>query len=187
MKNKRIPKINKMQHSASKIKSPQLNSRLGTISFSFEILEFTEYFNLDGTCINWSLELFNMLKDISSIKKEELLNGSYAKSKYRVHSHENAQPPSKMPVGVELKDCYQIRISKSKGGIHGIFVDNIFYIIWLDPLHNMYPDEKYGGLRKVKAGSTCCKDREQIIVELQEHNNKLKEENKTYQEIFETL
>lgn len=180
MKNK-IPKARKAQNSKNKIKRQSLDLKQSGITFSFEILETTEYFNLDGTCINWTTELFGMLKEISSIKKENLLNGSYAKSKYRVHSHENASPPSKLPEGVELKDCYQIRISKSKGGIHGVFYDNIFYVIWFDPLHNMYPDDKYGGLRKVKPGSTCCKDREEIIKQLQERNDELMKENQIYE------
>ena len=185
MKNNKIPKANKNSDSTDKIKRQSLHLTQSAISFSFETLEMTEYFNLDGTCVNWASELFNMLKDVSSIKKEELLNGSYAKSKYRVHSHENATPPCKMPDGVELKDCYQIRISKSKGGVHGIFNENVFYIIWLDPLHNMYPDDRYGGLRKVKPGSTCCKDMEQIIEQLHENNNELKKENEMYREMFE--
>ena len=187
MKNSRIPKASEVSESTSKIKRQQLTFTQSAISFSFEALETTEYFNLDGTCINWSSELFNMLKEVSSIKKEELISGSYANSKYRVHSHENATPPSKVPDGVELKDCYQIRISKSKGGIHGVFNGNVFYVIWLDPLHNMYLDDKYSGLRKVKSGSTCCKDRDQIIEQLRESNDKLREENKTYQEIFESI
>ena len=54
-------------------------------------------------------------------------------------------------------------------------------------LHNMYPDDRYGGLRKVKPGSTCCKDRDQIIEQLQESIDKLKEENKIYQEMFEAI
>lgn len=177
MRNSRIPKASKVIDSKSNIKRQQLNYTPETISFSFEALERTEYFNLDGTCINWSSELFDMLKNVSSLKKDELLNGSYAKSTYRVHSHENANPPSKLPEGVALKDCYQIRISKSKGGIHGIFYENIFYIIWLDPLHNMYPNENYGGLRRIKPESTCCKDRDEIIEKLQKENNKLMKEN----------
>ena len=105
MKNSRIPKATKISEPTSKIKRQHLNYTQSAISFSFEALETTEYFNLDGTCVNWSLELLDMLKDVSSIKKEELLNGSYAKSKYRVHSHETATPPSKLPDGVELNDC----------------------------------------------------------------------------------
>lgn len=181
MKNNRIPKANKVSDLKVSIKRQQLNCTQSAISFSFEALEITEYFNLDGTCANWSSELFEMLKNISSINKEKLLSGAYAKSTYRVHSHENASPPSSLPEGVELKDCYQIRISKSKGGIHGVFFDNVFYIIWLDPLHNMYPNENYGGLRKVKQGSTCCKDRDQIIEKLQENNKKLREENEYWE------
>lgn len=57
-------------------------------------------------------------------------------------------------------------------------IDNIFYVIWLDPLHNMYPDDKYGGLRKVKPHSTCCKDRDEEIIQLKQENEKLLNENK---------
>lgn len=185
MKNSKIVKANKVSESDSRIKKQSLNITQRGISFSFEILQTTEYFDLDRTCVNWSVDLFNMLKNVSSIKKEDLLSGSYAKSTYRVHSHENANPPSELPEGVELKDCYQIRISKSKGGIHGVFFDDVFYVIWLDPLHNMYPDEKYGGLRKVRPGSTCCKDREELMEQLQEENNKLSEENQMLNEMLE--
>lgn len=184
MKNK-IPKPRKV--SEVSIKRQKLNYTPAAISFSFEALEETEYFNLDGTCINWSSELFKMMKYISTLKQEELLSGAYAKSTYRIHSHENASPPSPLPEGVELKDCYQIRISKSKGGIHGIFYDNIFYVIWLDPLHNMYPDDRYGGLRKIKPGSTCCKDREELLEKLQLENKRLREENQYWEKAIEEL
>lgn len=70
MKNSRIPKARKISESTTKIKRQQLNFTQSAISFSFEALETTEYFNLDGTCLNWSLELFDMLKDISSKKKK---------------------------------------------------------------------------------------------------------------------
>ena len=81
---------------------------------------------------------------------------------------ETAKCPSPLPAGVDLKDCYQIRISASKGGIHGVFHENTFYVIWFDPLHNMYPDDRFGGLRKVKAPSTCCKDRDDELQRLRE-------------------
>lgn len=70
-----------------------------------------------------------MLRCIFSMKKEALLNGSYSNSTYRVHLHANSMPLYKLLDGVELKNCYQIRISKFKGGIHGIFNENIFYVI----------------------------------------------------------
>lgn len=178
----RIPKQQISKEEKQLIPSVSLARNKECISFSFEALETTEYFNLDATCSNWSSELFDMLKIVSAAKKSELLSGRYRN--YRVHNHENATPPSKLPDGVTLKECYQIRISKSKGGIHGIFYENIFYVIWLDPLHNMYPDEHYGGLKKIKPPNTCCRDREKTIVDLQEQINQLKDELEFYKEYY---
>lgn len=155
------------------------HGNLDKILFSFEILDETDYFRLEGTCNNWSAELFRMMRDVSKINRNELLS----LKTYRVHQHGNIKPPSQLPEGIQIKDCYQIRISKSKGGIHGVFYDNIFYVVWLDPLHNMYPDDKYGGLRKVKPTSTCCKDRDEIITQLKDENEKLKKDILEWEEL----
>lgn len=78
----------------------------------------------------------------------------------------DASAPCKVPESVSLENMWKIRISKSKGGIHGIFVDNVFYVIWFDPHHNLYPDKNHGGLRKVTPPSTCCKDRDKELKQL---------------------
>ena len=176
MSKRRIPKP-KLECDLKSVPKPSFlpSDKDSTVIFSFASLEWTEYFNLYATCPNWSFDLLNMLKSVSKISKTDLLSGKL--TTYRVHTHENAKPPNSLPEGVSLKDCYQIRISKSKGGIHGIFVENIFYIIWLDPLHNMYPDDRFGGLRTIKPPTTCCRDREEMIFQLQQENVKLREEN----------
>ncbi len=115
--------------------------------FSFESLERNKYFDIDLKTGAWASELFDMMKVVSGVAVKELMAGSF--KTFRVHSHENAHPPCPLPAGVELKDFYQIRLSKSKGCIHGVFQDNVFYVMWFDPLHNMYPDEHYGGLKEV--------------------------------------
>ena len=153
-----------------------------TVVFSFEAYDKTEYFNLDGTCQNWAAELIDMMQDVSTHTVVELTSGRY--NKYRVHDHRSVKKcPSPLPAGVALKDMYQIRISKSKGGIHGVFRENTFYVIWLDPLHNMYPDEKYGGLRKVRETSTCCKDRDEELLRLQEELEKARNEAKEWEQL----
>lgn len=174
----RIPKP--AQVTSTTIKKPGLISAADKIVFSFESLERTEYFNLDCTCENWFSDLFDMLKNISGISKKDLFSGKFRT--YRIHSHETAKPPNRLPDGVALKDLYQMRIGTSKGGIHGIFYDNIFYVIWLDPLHNMYPDSRFGGLRKIKAPKTCCMDRDEQLIQLQNENQTLKEELKLWNE-----
>lgn len=133
-----------------------------SIVFSFKAVEKNEYFNLDSTCQNWAGELFDIMKIISNAKLKEIYSGQYSGgSTLRIHQHRNAQAPCKTPV--PLEQMWQIRIAKSKGGIHGVFAENIFYVIWLDPLHNLYPDERYGGLKKISPPTTCCMDREEEL------------------------
>ncbi|HHX14344.1 MAG TPA: hypothetical protein GX726_05265 [Clostridiales bacterium] len=168
----RIPKPKST--SQNRVIGPYFISTKENVSFSFAAIERTEYFNLDGTCENWASELFEMLKNASNYPKVDLITNKLRT--YRVHNHENAKPPSPLPKGVALKDCYQIRISKAKGGIHGVFNENVFYVIWFDPLHNMYPDDRVGGLRKVHSPSSCCKDRDEIIAKLKDKIIQLEED-----------
>lgn len=179
MRNK-IPKQTQVE-TKTLIPKPEIPIKQG-ISFSFEILETTEYFNLDSTCANWSSELFEMMRNVCKIDKQQLLLGTYGT--YRVHSHGNAKPPNPFPQNINAKDCYQIRISKSKGGIHGVFYENVFYVIWLDPLHNMYPDDRHGGLKKIKPPKTCCMDRDEELNRIGEENEKLKIQIKEYEELL---
>ena len=169
----RIPKANRPPIGGHTI-PPHFIPMTEKVTFSFSALEKTKHFNLDATCPNWSSELFEMLRNVSNYSKTELISGRLRT--YRVHNHETAHPPDPLPDGVALKDCYQIRISKSKGGIHGVFNENVFYVIWLDPLHNMYPDDRYGGLKVITPPKTCCMDRNEALEELKRENAQLKED-----------
>jgi hypothetical protein len=168
--------------STTKIPMPFVPNEKNVI-FSFRTLDTNEYFNLDCTCANWSSELFNMMREVSTKNVNEILSNKY--KTYRVHNHSTAKLPIKPPFEIKMDDFYQIRISKSKGGIHGIFYENIFYVVWLDPLHNMYPDDKFGGLRILRQPTTCCKEREEKITDMQEELKKVKEENEILTQLFE--
>lgn len=164
------------------------NSKLKTnenVIFSFVHLDRNEYFNLDGTCANWPSDLFYMLKQVSQIEVKRINSGQFSgeSSPLRIHTHINAKPPCDLPIDKDLEEFYQMRISASKGGIHGYFIDNVFYVVWLDPQHNMYPDDRFGGLKTIKPPSTCCKERDEEIIKLLEENNKLKEDISTWEEI----
>ncbi|MFH1766833.1 MAG: hypothetical protein ABH826_01935 [Patescibacteria group bacterium] len=40
-------------------------------------------------------------------------------------------------------DAWQFQISSNAHGrVHGYFLKNVFYIVWLDPEHELYPSEK---------------------------------------------
>lgn len=134
--------------------------------FSFEILEYNDYFNLNKTCERWGVDFINLLADLSKVTvKQFRCNPKFKSGTYRIHSHEDSRPPPSIsfPPKVKelgLKQFWQIALDKSSGRIHGILIDNVFYIIWLDPLHNLYPSKQYanGKHRKVTPPQKCCCD-----------------------------
>ena len=149
------------------------------IVFSFELLEFNEYFNIDCTCSNWSFDLMNMLRSISAVSRKMFkTDASFRNGTYRIHDLRNAVLPTAFPVSMSLKEVEQIRLGGSKGGIHGFLVDNVFYVVWLDPLHNAYPNERYGGLKKIQPPTTCCGWRDEELISLEE-------ENRVYRDMFD--
>lgn len=36
------------------------------------------------------------------------------------------------------EECWQLGINNQGFRIHGYFIENIFYVVWFDPNHNMY-------------------------------------------------
>lgn len=181
---KSIPKANisgKARITPSNVQEQEKNKK---VLFSFESVEKNEYFNLDGTCQNWSADLFDTMQKVSQINIKEIYAGKYSgkNSTLRIHQHGKAKAPCEMPKNVSLEDMWQIRISVSKGGIHGIFSDNIFYVIWFDPQHNLYPDKNHGGLKKVIPPSTCCKEREMELEQLKKEIEETKKEVKFWEE-----
>ncbi|WP_156650937.1 hypothetical protein [Massilia sp. Root133] len=43
--------------------------------------------------------------------------------------------------------AFEVRVGKAYGRIHGIVWDKVFYVVWFDPAHNLYPDDRFGGVR----------------------------------------
>lgn len=184
-----IPKPKKNQQTRIAPDNTKVNTENLKVLFSFETLERNEYFNLDGTCEKWASDLFDAMHKASNITMREIHAGNYSgkNSTFRIHRHETAKPPCKVPNNISLDELWQIRISKSKGGIHGLFIDNIFYVLWLDPQHNLYPDKNHGGLIKIVPPQTCCKEREECIQELKSQLDKAKESEKILLEYIDDI
>lgn len=116
-------------------------------SFSFSAFDRThELFNLSknskGDVMDgrWFLELLDCLKSVSGKNVDEL-----KKSKHELHpidwSKTNAKSPS------EQGEYWQFRIDKSSGRVIGLLIDSVFYVVWLDPHHNLTNSEGYGGVK----------------------------------------
>ena len=119
------------------------------LSFSFSALDLDhEYFNLGGAATDktvggkWFLDLLKCLKSVSQKTIPELKN-----SMYKLHPVDWENANVKCPDDNQA-EYWQLRINKSRGRVIGKLIDNIFYIIWLDPHHNLTNSEGYGTVKK---------------------------------------
>lgn len=159
-----------------------------TIVFNYDLLDLThDLFNLGGRCNNWFVKMFNVLSFLShEVTPERLYSREFTgkTSPIRFHKHKIEEVSDWPDFLTEQVDFYQIRFGLTNGGIHGLLIDNIFHIIWIDPHHNMYPNENYGGIKRFKRPGECCSYRDKELLKLEEEIKMLKEENKAFEQLF---
>lgn len=127
------------------------------ISFSFAYFKQYRYFGLDGVNASWFASLLDRLKDISD-KSPDIMGDYTARKQYRIHPVEWGQP--NIPIQRANLDAVpksyldndaeypilQFTISKSMGRVAGFFDEesSVFYIVLLDPKHNLQPTKDHG-------------------------------------------
>lgn len=121
-------------------------------SFSFYCFDRThELFNLgdntsDGVVSGkWFLDLLDCLKSVNNKAIAELKS-----SMHNLHPIRWSNVNANMPEEWGVVDYWQFRINKSKGRIIGFLYKNIFYVVWLDPHHNLTDSEGYGKAERYK-------------------------------------
>lgn len=148
------------------------------LTFSFRFFDRShEFFNLGGTCIEWCFTLFDILSEVSKQTKNELL--TINRNFYDTHLLDWGKTSTKFNFDdniLEQYDAYQFRLGKSKGRVHGFIIGNCFYIVWLDPSHNLYPDDKYGGIKTYQFNPSCHEKLLEKILDLENKNNDLKKD-----------
>ena len=120
------------------------------ITFSFSSFDCThKLFNLggkqeDGTVGGlWFLRLLECLKSVGGKKIEDLENKPFF-----LHRVNRETANAKPPTDSKQAEYWQFRLDKSHGRVVGILVDSVFYVVWLDPYHNLTNSEGYGGIQK---------------------------------------
>lgn len=76
------------------------------------------------------------------------------------------------PDGGNQRAYWQFRINKSKGRVIGFLIDGVFYIVWLDPYHNLTNSAGYGKATYYQSGLSDYE-------KLEEEYKRLKQENET--------
>ncbi|HHY66013.1 MAG TPA: hypothetical protein GX517_02215 [Alicyclobacillus sp.] len=161
----------------------------GKIDFSFIYLDLEhEAFNCGGTEVGWFRSLFEILGEISRMKRNEFRVQSYRR--FRIHSHnwDKAAYKFNLPDGLmeqlEEDKCIQFGLSKANGRVHGFLIDNVFYVVWLDPHHNLYPMERHGGLKLYERPVTPY---EELLYEHESLKERYRELEEDRRELWEML
>ncbi|EQB35055.1 hypothetical protein M948_18320 [Virgibacillus sp. CM-4] len=117
------------------------------IVFSWRFFDrYNKLFSMGNSKREWFIGLIDCLSNVSKMKVMEFRQQS-KKRGLRVHSHNWKNATDKYNFTDEWfdqhsDDCLQFSISKANGRVHGFLIDNVFYIIWLDPEHNLYPPKE---------------------------------------------
>lgn len=124
-------------------------------SFSFEYFNQMKYFGLDRIPQNWFISFVERLKDLSSKTRSDFFSDKNTRQFYRYHKIDwqaKSIPVSRKDFNWISKEYldneddfpfYQFGISKALGRVVGFWNENhsIFYIVALDPHHNIQPSK----------------------------------------------
>lgn len=112
------------------------------ISFSYKYLEVNNRkFEYTSRGKKYFLALTARLRDLSNSTQLDLLvNRSKSLRCHPIKWDDTTESCFGLPNEDQIVDTpYQIQISKKQHGrIHGFFIQNVFYVRWLDPEHNLY-------------------------------------------------
>lgn len=130
----------------------ELHVRLeGHLSFSFEFFKEIEYFGI-GDCDNlWFGALTDAIRNYSGKNAIEIMSERSARN----HAINWEQPnipirfedldwlPKNNQSLVSATELQQLSITKGSGRIVGFRVGNVFYVVLLDPNHNLQPSKDF--------------------------------------------
>jgi hypothetical protein len=145
----------KPQRTASLI--PQKDKGLPFFSFSFRYCTQQDFFGYAEQDAAWFANLQERLKDLCG-KTAAILENHVERDAYRLHPinwkakncpikiDDLSSVPKKIKDNIEDDFFWQFQLSKGTGRVVGFFNEDtsIFYIVLLDPKHNIQPSKDYG-------------------------------------------
>jgi hypothetical protein len=95
-------------------------------------------------------ELIDKIKAFCGYTRKQLESDLRLKDQWRYHEIEFGSPritESHFGINILRNDVYedarQFQLTSNEHGrVHGFWIENIFYVVWLDPKHELCPDRK---------------------------------------------
>jgi len=115
------------------------------LSFSFKYLDLqNDKFDLPDTTVKagYLAALFDRLKHISTMKCAEFRETGKALRSHAIEWSKTSEPEGYSHLPEQLRECepWQFSLARDElGRIHGILLDRIFYAVWIDHDHKLYP------------------------------------------------
>jgi len=137
---KRFKKTDVHKKNTSRIKRTEIEVPVGT-SLSFKYFQANnDKFSIRNQDAKYLQALLERLRDLSKLMVTEIIN-NHSKN-IRCHTivwEETTEQCFGIPDEKQLVDTpYQLfEISLSQGRVHGFFIENIVYVVWLDPEHRL--------------------------------------------------
>lgn len=125
------------------------------LTFSFRYCSQQEYFGIGEQDAAWFANLQDRLKDLSG-KTGAIVEDKKAVNDYRLHpinwdkspikKEDLTSVPEVLRNAAEDDFFWQFQLSKGTGRVVGFFNESmtVFYIVLLDPKHNIQPSKDYG-------------------------------------------
>jgi hypothetical protein len=141
-KPKKIKKLDSKQTPPlSRIKPTKVKPPQG-ISFSYRYFkDDNEKFLISNKDARYLEALIQRLRDLSSMTVNEItvINAKRLRC-HTIDWDRTTETCFDLPNEEQLVDTpYQFQLSSNEyGRVHGFFIENIFYIVWLDPDHRLY-------------------------------------------------
>lgn len=130
------------QPSSSNIKRQDVKIPEG-VSFSFRYYQDDkDKFSIGKRDAKYLTSLLRRLRDLSQLKYQEIINNQSQSLRCHGIDWKDTTEPNGFGIPNEeqlVNTPYQFQISANEyGRVHGFFSENVFYIVWLDPEHNLY-------------------------------------------------
>ncbi len=113
------------------------------MSFSFRYFVHRPPFEVARGSVNYLLALLERLRDLGSLSVLELLSSRHPALRcHRIHWADTTEPAGFAHINAIARSQivpYQFSLSSNAHGrVHGYFIGDVFYVVWLDPEHQLY-------------------------------------------------